>query len=337
MPRFFTYEEITEREPTPPEDLKWLAGQVAQLPAFIQGMAVVCGSVAWGSHSWRSDIDVAYFSTKAFPEITQSVEEVISRYQERTGDRFFRPKVQITTLGAETTSLVQRNVGSSYFRSVETVEQTNKELVVSTAIRFADHIESLAALKGAPWREFYLKYLAKLSREQSVRRNDLESYVAGVTRVWDEQPFHRLNSGPEGQLTETQLELLAHAENYPIHLMRRFLGFFNQYPKPDRASDVREAFLSISEPWANEIASCLEPFLKLESRYAEILAACGRPEGKLTAGEYYDQLRSMAGELPFSHLEEVIWNYLGKRKVRVEKTLDDKELRVNPWWKLWGG
>jgi hypothetical protein len=312
MARFFPYNEISGRDPTPVEDLHWLGGQLERLPAFVEGTAVLCGSVAWGNHSWRSDIDVAHFQTKKFSNLSPSIEDVVAKYRERTGDRFISPKVHVTTIGAESVRLIETK-GSSYGAIFSTIEKkTEHTFFAGTALRFADHIGRLAEAKGDPWQTFYQRYLAAIKRDQGQRREELKSYVSSVTKTWEQQPLHRLNLDPEGHLTQEQLDAIAQAANYPIHLMRRILGLLNRYPSPDRVSDIRAGFSEIPDRWAKDLRAFFEPFFRMDGRYTEIAAACRLTEKPLSAAEYSEQVCSLAIDLPFGPIQEQIWSYLKK-------------------------
>ena len=101
MARFFFYDELAHLARTPVEDIQWLAGQISQLPPFVEGTAVLCGSVSWGKHSWRSDLDVAHFSTIQHPNINKLLEDVIQQYGTRTHNEFIAPRFDVITIGAE--------------------------------------------------------------------------------------------------------------------------------------------------------------------------------------------------------------------------------------------
>jgi hypothetical protein len=83
MARFFFYDELVHMSRPPLADIQWLASQMSHLPPFVDGSAVLCGSVSWGNHSWRSDLDIAHFSTIEHPHIEKSLEGVIQQYNDR--------------------------------------------------------------------------------------------------------------------------------------------------------------------------------------------------------------------------------------------------------------
>jgi hypothetical protein len=321
MSRFFPYHEIVGREPVPTADLGWLAGRISQLPAFEKGAAVLCGSIAWGCQSWRSDIDVAHFRTAAFPDLSKPLEQVVAEYVARTDGRFVAPRIDVITIGAESKRLTRKTVTSLSMggRRVESKETTTREIFASTALRFADHVGSLVKLKGEPWQSFHETYLSSVDGSPAKRRDDLLSYLSSVTMTWNQQPLHPLNTGPDGGLSAPQLDLIAQCENFPTHLMRRILGELGRYPSPDRASDIRAAFSSIAEPWSEELLASFEPFFRLEERYTAIVKAVWRPRNRLTARKYDEQVRELATDLPFSRVEESVWRFVNDRRQREDE------------------
>lgn len=314
MARYFSYDEIVSRALTPVEDIQWLAGQITRLPPFVEGTAVLCGSVSWGKYSWRSDVDVAHFSTITHPHVEQSIGPVIQQYLDRTHNRFIPPRVDVITIGAESLARVSSDNGvSAPPVSVEAPRNKDRvsDVFVDTAVLFADHIGSIANLKGDPWRTFLDRYLASVDGSRPGRREATKRYVERMTTEWSQQPLHPLNVGPDGQFTAQQLDLISKTENYPLNLMRRILGDLGCYPRPDRASDVREKFSTLEEPWLKTLIAQFEPFFSLDKQYEEIIATCKRSGDHLSAADYYEQVRSMFVDLPFVEIQNSIWQYVG--------------------------
>ncbi len=316
MARFYPHEEVVGRESTPVEDIQWLAGQIRQLAPFAAGTAVLCGSVAWEQPSWRSDIDIATFSTNEHPHIEQSVLEVIEAYAKRTGDRYIRPRADVITVGAESegwvpdVELTSLSVIGGSVTGDESRETVSK-LFPETGLRFADHIGSIAAVKGDPWQAFVTRFLASVDRSPEVLRDAVTTYVTRTTAEWAEQPLHRLNLSPDGRLTQRQLLLISKTENYPFHLMRRLLAVRDLYPRPDRSADVKAAFAVLAEAWSDELLTAFEPFLAVTGAYEDLVAACCRDRSPMTATEYDDRLRSLFSNLPFARIQEIVWGHLG--------------------------
>jgi len=313
MARFYSYEEITVRIPAPMEDIQWLAGEIASLEPFVAGTAVLCGSVSWGKHSWRSDIDVAHFSTIAFPQIDRAIEEVVQKYVVRTSNQFIAPRADVITIGAESMANVSKH--QSISTSLPTIGVAKKgrvtDMFVETSLRFADHIGAIASLKGDPWQTFLDRYLSTVDRYQAGRRDMTRQYVERMTTQWAQQPLHRLNFDTDGSFTTKQLDLLGKSENYPVNLMRRILGDLGRYPSPDRTSDVRASFLALEEPWSKDLLAHFGPFFSLSERYEEIVVACRGPQSSLNQAGYNEQVCSLFIDLPFAEIQNSFWKYLG--------------------------
>jgi hypothetical protein len=220
----------------------------------------------------------------------------------------------VITIGAESLARVSSNNGVSVSPvSVEAPGTKNKvsDVFVDTAVLFADHIGSIAKLKGEPWRTFLDRYLASVDGSRPGGREATKRYVERMTTEWAQQPLHPLNVGPDGQFTAQQLDLISKTENYAVNLMRRILGDLGHYPHPDRAADVREKFSTLKKPWSKSLLVQFEPFFSLDKQYEEIVAACKRPRDPLSAADYYEQVRTLFIELPFIEIQNSIWQYVG--------------------------
>ena len=315
MARFFFYDELVRRARTPVADIEWLAGQISHLPPFIAGSAVLCGSVSWGKHSWRSDLDVAHFSTIEHPHIEALLENVLQEYASRTNNQFITPRVDVITIGAESMSMVSVAKSVSAAPSVSAgaprKQQRVSNLFTETAVLFADHIGSIATLKGDPWRVFLDRYLSSIDKTKLNQREAIKSYVGRMTTEWSQQPLHPLNMGADGEFTAQQLDLISKSENYPINLMRRILGDLGRYPRPDRAADVRAACSMLGEPWAQKLLTQFEPFFLIEEKYEALVAACQTSNTPLSKADYCEQVRSLFVGLPFVEIQNIIWEYVG--------------------------
>ena len=322
MARYFSHSEITSRQLPSAKDIRWLAGQISALSAFASGSAVLCGSVAWGTHSARSDIDVAHFGTTQHPQIEREIEEVIARYQERTQGSFIAPRVDIITIGiepearpikssshsvtAEAAVPAGASIGGVFVRNRETFT-----VFADTFVRFVDHIGSLAYLKAGPWKQFMERYLSLQHPDyRTIQREGIRSYVATTTTSWEEQPLHRLNLEADRELTQRQLGLAGQAENYPVNLMRRILGEMALYPRPDRAADVRRQFEELEQPWAKRLVADSAPFFALNLQYDAIIADARKGSGGLTVADYHERFSALFDALPFGSIQEAVWEYL---------------------------
>lgn len=313
MARFFSYDEITAYNLTPVDDIRWIAGQIAGLPPFVEMTAVLCGSVSWGKFSWRSDIDIAHFSTLEHPHLERSIGEVLDDYRKRTDSRFIAPRIDVITVGAQSTAGVSNGTSlSAESVSVELpdAEHSGVDMFADSAVRFADHIGSIAKLKGDPWKTFLERYLAQANLSKAARHDSIKHYVERISKEWENQPLHQFNLGPDGQFSAKQLNLISKSENYPINLMRRLLADLDAYPCPDRSNDVLENFSALNTTWSEELLTHFKPFFSLDERYQKLVAACARPEKPLSAADYYEELRSMFVNLSFPEIQDCIWRFL---------------------------
>ena len=214
MPRFYRYEELLRHQPMQPRDISWLGGKISQLSAFRDGVAVTCGSVAWGKPSWRSDIDIAAFKTQSHPDIAVPINDVIAGYSERTGNQFLLPRADIITVGAESQQLVTRDNlvrGSAPI----TQSQTIREIFRATGLRFSDHIGALALKKGDPWRTFRTRYLSGATVSMQTRREEIQEYVTGFADTWRQEPLSSLDLTTDGDFHESQLSVMSFSDPIP--------------------------------------------------------------------------------------------------------------------------
>lgn len=317
MPRFLSYRALVERALPSPADVQWLAGRIAALAPFTDGCAVVCGSVSWGSHLWRSDIDVAHFSTLAHPRLEDAIASVTADFRARTGDAVTVPQVDIVVVGAEQARLARDRAGVSAGGlsagqppGGRAAGRAARRTFDDVAIRFADHVGCIAQLKGEPWRGFFDRYLAAVQRDAAARRDDIRAYVGAVGQAWAQQPLHPLERAADGSFTARQLDLLGHAENYPINLMRRMLAERACYPRPDRVADIVAAFDALAAPWAQRLREASQPFRRMNDAYEALVAECRHPVQPLPAADYHARLAALAESLPFAAVQEATWDYL---------------------------
>ena len=307
MSRFFSYEELAAKEPAPPEDLLWLATEIEKLPPFGEGAAVLCGSAAWGRVTSRSDIDVAHFATQEFPKV--SVGSVLANYAKLTNNRFILPRVDVVTVGAESTKYEDIRVFGEYGTETKRQRRTVREVFDDVSLRFADHVGALAQAKDGPWRVFLQRYLAKVTPDRNKRRANARAYTARVSSDWASQPLHRLTLGTNPQAASEELASAGILENFATHLLRRLLAHDGCYPSPDRTADILAAAQAHKELWSL-LGEAVEPFLSVDERYSAIIAAVRRSERPIGADEYYEQIRLLVRDLPVADLEEKVWKYL---------------------------
>jgi hypothetical protein len=317
MPRFHRYHELVSMEPTPVKDILWLAGRIGELPPFAGGAAIICGSVAWGRPSWRSDIDIAVFRTPTYTDMRPDVETILRQYA-TSGSRSLTPKADIIVVGTESERLVTRQnlvTGSMPITSNQTVH----EVFAATGLRFFDHIGSLAAAKGDPWRSFHRTFLSGVQHDTKTRREMIKAYVTSFADTWRRQPLRPLTFAPDHPPESEQLEAMGFAENFPFHLMRQLLAERHVYPGPDRAENITSAFDRLSDGRAKKIRQALEPFIRIGPAYTSLVADCRRTSHPILVGEYHERLVTLFESLPFSEVEEVVWNSLTAQKLRRDR------------------
>lgn len=305
MPRFYSYEELVGFAPAPLDEISRLAARISDLDPFRQGFAVLCGSVAWGRPSWRSDIDVAVFSTESFPDIASAIGEITAKGSNGRSAQYLIPRVDTIYIGAESQQLVTRDNlvrGSAPITQMQTV----REIFVAAGLRFSNHIGALAAVKGQPWRNFYTTYLSQLTHGRQQRRDGIRDYVSSFADDWRQGPRDAevVESFPQDQLNR-----MGYIENFPNHLLRQILAERGKYPSPDRAADVRVAFNALSDTWAKQLVDCLEPFLRVAPEYAALVEAC-RGARPISSSEYRDRLIRLFARISFDDVEEAVWTYL---------------------------
>jgi hypothetical protein len=296
----------------PLEELARLAAKVASLPPFREGVAVLCGSVAWGRPTWRSDIDVIAFATESFPDIAPQILGVIKGYDQLAGPPSLLPKSDVILVGAETQQLVTRENlvrGSAPIEELQTV----REIFAVAGLRFFDHIGSLATVKGEPWRKFHSTYLAGIRHDRNAQRDSIQNYVTSFADQWRQRPLNSNEVDQIGRLQTTPLEVMGHVEGFPIHLMRQILAERGLYPCPDLAPQIRASFARIPDEWAQGLLASIEPFLLIGQRYESIVHAC-RDSTPITANEYYNRLMAIFDPLSFDGVEEAVWNYLASTR-----------------------
>lgn len=312
MPRYLTYGEAVSTEPTPPDDVLWVAHRIGELPAFRDGFAVLCGSVAWGRPTSRSDIDVAVFRTPGTSGLDDGIAAVLRSYTEQVQGRHPVPQVDVIEIGALSERLVTREnlvTGSMPITSL----RTEREVFAATGLRFHDHIGALAAAKGEPWQAFHTAYLAGVPRDKKTRTRQIRDYATSFATQWRGQP---LRSMRYGEPDAGQLKLMGFAQNFPVHLMRQILAHRAAYPAPDRAEDVLAAFGRLRGHRFDGVRAALQPFLQLDAGYAALTGRCRERPPQLAREDYYRELLALFGGLPFDAVEEAVWAYLGDGKPR---------------------
>lgn len=278
MARFFYLDEIDEKQITTVEQLGYLAERIMALPSIKAGCAVVFGSVAWGEHTWRSDIDIA------------------DRLWEGCGN----------TLGWELQCLFteiygDEEEGQNIAKVLIDILRTEKPdaarydtPLLSPSTR--QHFALLAQVKGGVWQQFYEQIKVMQWRDH---RTDIILSLGKIQELWRE--FQQERKSGSLYLSLPSLRVLHPLENFPKQLMRKILGEKGKLPCPDTAWRVRGSFGQLRESWARELEKLFEPFFAIDGQYRRIveLAVSDQPIGGI---EYSRQTRELFANLPVEEI-----------------------------------
>ena len=294
MARFLSYDEIERGLVPTRETLSEIASDFMQLEAFQSGGAVVFGSVAWGEHTWRSDIDVADYSNR---EYRSRVQPAISEYfRKRYGSdmSFWVGKFMVEIIGSQ--RLRFKEWTASHYRLPEMSPSTR------------DHFRLLAQAKGGQWQVFLEKITT--IRFQS-RKTDILDYLdimesnLTASEVFRKEIYGRERGGYRCFWNE--FHGLQSLENFPRQLMRKILGQLKRLPSPDTFSRIKFAFALLEEPWAVELQTHFQPFYEIDRRYNELMGSMvGNGERRLSDAEYAEEICHLFEHLPVMPIIEAV-------------------------------
>lgn len=237
MARFFSHRELERGLITTRETVTEPASRIMELGRFRDGRAVIFGSVAWGEHTWRSDIDIADFYGQIGDGYTES--KVSAFFRERYGneDGFYVFEHLVEVLSNQ----------NSKRQAYELPE-------ISPSTR--DHFRLLAKAKGGPYAEFYKELQVIRFHKRTV---DISQYLEVIIGHWRCASAHLMVDS--NWLNWNEFKILQALENFPKQLMRKILGEKKLLPSLDTASRIKEAFALIQEPWGAGIASSFSAVL----------------------------------------------------------------------------
>jgi hypothetical protein len=304
--RFYGYHDVVDDVPARAPDILRITGQIAALPAVRDGVAVLVGSAAWGTVSWRSDIDVMVYECDRSATLQADIDALCAAYTAATGGRHHPPKVDTIIVGAEHEQLVERdNLVSGSAAILE--PRLVSEIFDRICVRLVDHVRALAGLKGEPWRSFAARYLDRTDDDVALRRDVLREYSASAAAGWRQVDWAASHPGAEP--SDEQLAQFGHAEGFANHVTRLVLADLGVYPRPDRRADVRAALAQLGAPWGDEARAVLAPFFALTDHYEEAVANVLADPRRTTAEEFNTQLREAASGIDFDAVEEFVWRY----------------------------
>jgi predicted nucleotidyltransferase len=307
MGRFFSYSEIVLGVPAPAPDILRITGQITDLSAFAERLAVLSGSAAWGDVTWRSDIDIMAYSCDRTAGLEEQIEAIRKTYVESSSHRHRAPHVDITLVGAEHEELVERdNLVSGSAAILE--PRVVSEIFDRVCVRLMDHVSTLAVMKGEPWRSFAERYVSRSAADSGLRRDVMREYCSSVSARW--RQFAWDLDGSDLELNDEELAQLGFAEGFASHIARLVLGDLGAYPRPDRRADVRRALDALDGPWGMELRSVSQPYFDLGIRYESLVAAIRAGTNALSESEFNVGLREAARAIDVAAVEELMWRYL---------------------------
>lgn len=307
MSRFYSYRQLVGVSPAPAPLVVGLSAELGRLPAFGSGLAVIAGSAAWATPSWRSDIDVVAFKSDQSLDLESGIAAALQAFTNAHGTRFICPRIDIVWIGAEREELVERDNLVSKSAPIKE-PRTIAEVFERVCVRLIDHLESLARVQGDPWRQFVARFLSTADHGLSLRRDVIREYARAIAVEWRAQTF--LVDGPDdsSELEPDELDALGSVEGFAYHLVRQILGEMQRYPAPDRRGDVRVALESLDNPSSRELSTVLAPLFALGDGY-EQLALETQSGSEIDEGTFYRRLRSLAATVDIDSVERFVWAY----------------------------
>lgn len=307
MSRFYGYRQLVGVAPAPAPLVVGLSTELSRLPAFGSGLAVIAGSAAWATPSWRSDIDIVAFKSEGSRDLEAGVAEAAQAFTANHGTRFMCPHIDVVWVGAEREELVERDNLVSKSAPIKE-PRTIAEVFERVCVRLIDHLESLARVQGDPWRSFVTRFLSTADHQATLRRDVMREYARVTATDWRTQAFPFAGTDDPTELLPAELDVLGSVEGFGYHLARQVLGEKQLYPAPDRRSDVRAALALLDDPLAGQLTQALRPLFALGDGY-EQLATEAQAGGVVNEAEFYRRLRLLAAEVDIDAVERFVWSY----------------------------
>lgn len=307
MSRFYSYRQLVGVSPAPAPLVVGLTAELSRLPAFGSGLAVIAGSAAWATPSWRSDIDIVAFKSDGSLDLEAGIAAAAQAFDASHGTRFICPQIDVVWVGAEREELVERDNLVSKSAPIKE-PRTIAEVFERVCVRLIDHLESLARVQGDPWRSFVARFLSEVDHRASLRRDVMREYARATAIDWRTQTFPFDNQDDSTELLPAELDVLGSVESFGYHLARQVLGEMHLYPAPDRRSDIRAALALLDDPLSQELTQALSPLFALGDGY-EQLAREAQTGGVIGEADFYRRLRLLASEVDIDAVERFVWSY----------------------------
>lgn len=284
MARFYSFEEIEKGLVLTKEQVGTMAQRIMKLPSFQDGRAVVFGSVAWGEHTWRSDIDIANRAKIGESEEMSVGCEIMHLFIEEFGndDEFCVRSHLIEELTPE-----NPDPGTLHYVFPQ----------ISPSTR--DHFRLLSRKKKGSY-QIFLRNLRRIRSRK--REEDILVYIDRIN-YWYPGLMKRLaeDLAPKNgriRITWQDFKGLQAFENFPKQLMRKILGQLGKLPCPDTVPNIREAFSTVDETWAQGLWELFEPFFDIDHAYEKLVQRMVEPSTRLNERDYGFEVVSLFEGLP---------------------------------------
>ena len=293
MARFLSYHEIEKGLIPTKETLAEIASDFMQFNEFQSGGAVVFGSVAWGEHTWRSDIDVADFSNCSWRSGIPM--RIFDYFRDRHGSdsSLYVKNHMVEIIGNQNSRKGKWQI--AHYQLPE----------ISPSTR--DHFILLARMKGGPWQTFLEKL--KTIRCRS-RKTDILEYLETMESNW--ASFHvfrkEILERPHAYgCLWNEFKTLQSIENFPKQLLRKILGKKKRLPSPDTVSCIKTAFAQLDDSWVSELRTHFQPFFEIDVKYNQLVHSVVGTTGLTCSGnEYVRHVYGLFDRLPVLQVIEAV-------------------------------
>jgi hypothetical protein len=326
MSRILWFEELEAGLPTR-ELLSALATAIMNLQKARAGNLVVFGSVVWGAHNWRSDIDVAVINPAYIPPLDSSDICTPSEVEQFGASEVFQMLRAARTLPDAISSIFAAQRIFQVLNFIDDDEIVTDLPVVEGAgfsppynapkvdprlsPSLRDHFKVLARHHGGPWSEFFDKLPYRRGR---TRTHDIRGYVDNVReRYLDYEQF--LVFQREGGLIadligndelHPAMRALQSAESMPRQLMRKILGQKKAMVSPDTPERILERFRLLPDPWVADAVTLFDRFHSVTKQYVELAETVVANPSTSHRADYWREVCKIYQRLPVNDLADLI-------------------------------
>ncbi|OGD61118.1 hypothetical protein A3A71_00780 [Candidatus Berkelbacteria bacterium RIFCSPLOWO2_01_FULL_50_28] len=267
--------------------LQELADRVMTHPPFRDGTAVVFGSVAWGTQTWRSDLDIAINS----PEDGRGSLRYHYPYDYHDASEAVRVEVE-NVFSQSRGNVIQFLLVEVLGSQMGVGNYDHPRISPSTS----DHFKLLAKVKGGPWSKFNRR-IKLIGRRD--RKDDVVKYAGTIARVatgffQDVKEGHRVNV-----FDARSLQAL---ENFPKQLTRKLLGLYEALPCPDTFDNIMQTLSETKQGWARQLLELYQPFFDIHNSYTKLVDDIFDGSVVLDEAEYNRRLVNYLRPMPFAQV-----------------------------------